>query len=140
MADRTPSQQVTPETYLGYDRLNFSAYEGSPVLERRLVSYRAATRLPLDGLSLGGMWRVGPWAATAGERAEIRLDLSADDAYLVLGGTGTVSVTLDGVGERSVTVSGLPRLYTLLSGSARHTGLLRVGVSPGVQAYDFTFG
>jgi hypothetical protein len=37
-------------------------------------------------------------------------------------------------------VNGVPRLYTLFSGNALRTGQLNLRVSPGVQAYDFTFG
>jgi Thioredoxin like C-terminal domain len=37
-------------------------------------------------------------------------------------------------------VSGVPRLYTLFSASAAQTGNLRLSFSPGVEAYDFTFG
>jgi hypothetical protein len=34
----------------------------------------------------------------------------------------------------------VPGLYTLYQASATSTGTLLLNVSPGVQAYDFTFG
>jgi hypothetical protein len=34
----------------------------------------------------------------------------------------------------------LPDLYTMVSSSTYHTGLLTLSASPGVKAYDFTFG
>jgi hypothetical protein len=37
-------------------------------------------------------------------------------------------------------VGGIPKLYTLLSGTTLQTGVLTLTVSPGVEAYDFTFG
>jgi len=40
----------------------------------------------------------------------------------------------------TINVSGVPRLYTLYPASTTGTGTLLLRVSPGVQAYDFTFG
>jgi len=57
-----------------------------------------------------------------------------------MGGTGTASVSFEGRPLTTVNVSGVPRLYTLFSGSALQTGQLDLDFSPGVQAYDFTFG
>jgi hypothetical protein len=37
-------------------------------------------------------------------------------------------------------VHGVPRLYTLFSGRPLATGNLGINFSPGVEAYDFTFG
>jgi hypothetical protein len=37
-------------------------------------------------------------------------------------------------------VGGVPRLYTLFSENALENGQLDLTFSPGVQAYDFTFG
>jgi hypothetical protein len=39
-----------------------------------------------------------------------------------------------------IDVTGFPRLYTLVSGQSEESGLLLLTVSPGVEAYDFTFG
>jgi hypothetical protein len=37
-------------------------------------------------------------------------------------------------------VRGVPGLYTLFSGQGLESGLLTLAFTPGVQAYDFTFG
>jgi hypothetical protein len=58
----------------------------------------------------------------------------------VLGGQGTVTVDIDGRPTRTVTVAGEPKLYQLVGPGAPRTGLLSLSVSPGVDAYDFTFG
>ena len=55
-------------------------------------------------------------------------------------GAGTVDVSFNGRHLSTVKVSGIPTLYTLFSGQALQTGQLGLSVSPGVQAYDFTFG
>ena len=76
----------------------------------------------------------------AGQGATLDLHFQADDVYLVLGGTGTIAVSVDGVRTRTVTVSGVPRLYQLVGPGAFQRGTLSLAVPPGIQAYDFTFG
>jgi hypothetical protein len=93
-----------------------------------------------DSFAFNGVWTDHSQEATAGNKAEITLNFSANDVYLVMGGTGTVQVSLDGHHSRTVEVSGVPRLYTLLSGHALVSGELEINFSAGVQAYDFTFG
>jgi hypothetical protein len=58
----------------------------------------------------------------------------------VLGGHGTVGVSVDGRHLATVRVGTVPRLYTLFQAGATNSGTLHLRVSPGVQAYDFTFG
>jgi hypothetical protein len=78
--------------------------------------------------------------ATAGPGATLSLQFTADDVYLVMSGQGSVGVSYNGRHVTTLSVGGLPRLYTLLSGGALQNGLLTLTVSPGVEAYDFTFG
>ena len=63
----------------------------------------------------------------------------ADDVYLVLAGTGTLDVAVNGNHTKTITVSGTPRLYTLVH-AAYQTSTLTLRASPGLEAYDFTFG
>jgi len=58
----------------------------------------------------------------------------------VLGGTGTVREFLNGKFVKSIRVSGFPRLYTLLVQKSDAAGVLNLQFTPGIQAYDFTFG
>jgi hypothetical protein len=78
--------------------------------------------------------------ATSGKDAQIYLHFVANDVYLVMGGSGTVDVSFGGRHLSTVDVSGVPRLYTLFSGNALQTGQLNLSFTPGIQAYDFTFG
>ena len=64
----------------------------------------------------------------------------AQDVYLVLGGTGTVRVSVDGVPTRTVVVGGEPRLYQLVGPGASRRATLTLAFTHGVEAYDFTFG
>src|ERR671935_115858 len=137
IADRTPMAVTTPESYLGYERLD--RYAGSRIVHDRFAAYRFPATLPLDELAYGGSWLVGGERIMAGRDARLRLHFHAHDVYLVLGGSGTVRVLLDGRAVRTVRVTG-DRLYTLRSGTKLREGLLELRFSPGVQAYAFTFG
>ena len=96
--------------------------------------------IPLDNFAFMGWWSDHAEEATAGNSAAITIHFSANDVYLVMGGTGTVGVSFEGRPLPTVHVSGVPRLYTLFSGKPLSSGNLQLTFSPGVQAYDFTFG
>ena len=130
---------ITPETYVGYARLDSSRYSGSPVVPRKLRTYALAPRLARDSISFGGAWTVGDQRAVAGRHAELRIHVHAHDVYLVLGGTRNVHVGVDGRATRTVVVDG-DRLYTLLSSPTLRDGLVDLRFDPGVNAYAFTFG
>jgi cytochrome c biogenesis protein CcdA/thiol-disulfide isomerase/thioredoxin len=137
IADRTPMAVTTPESYLGYQRLD--RYAGSDIVRDRFTTYRFPASLSLDHLAYGGSWLVRGEDVLAGRQARLRLHFHAHDVYLVLGGSGTVRVLVDGRAERVVRVRG-DRLYTLLSGKKLVEGLLELRFSPGIEAYAFTFG
>ena len=58
----------------------------------------------------------------------------------MLGGTGTLEVSINGHHTQTIDVGGIPRLYTLYQAGSATTGKLLLQASPGVEAYDFTFG
>jgi cytochrome c biogenesis protein CcdA/thiol-disulfide isomerase/thioredoxin len=137
--DLTPAGEMNPETYVGYERLQYLVPSDS-VAENTPAVYAFPATLPLGGLGLSGTWTEHAQEATAGASAELQLGFLAKDVYLVLGGSGTIEESINGHHTATITVSGVPRLYTLYQGSATGTGTLLLQVSPGVQAYDFTFG
>ncbi len=136
--DTTPQQPSTAESYLGYQRL--ARYEGTPIVKDRKATYAFAPSLMASQLSYSGQWTVGQQQIVAGAGAQLRIHLSASDVYLVLSGTGTVTATLDGKVLPTQRVSGVPALYTLLSGQNIRAGILDLRFTPGLSAYDFTFG
>jgi cytochrome c biogenesis protein CcdA/thiol-disulfide isomerase/thioredoxin len=138
IADTTPTGQVTPESYLGYSRLD--RFTGSPLVRDRFATYRFARSLPQNDLSYSGLWRVENQRITAGLGARLRLHFHARNVYLVLGGKGTVNVLVDGKPVQTVAVHGISRLYTLLSYPDIRDGILELRFSPGVEGYAFTFG
>ena len=100
----TPTEQTTPESYLGYQRAQFVA--GERVQEDQMTSYQPPDPVPQDMYAYSGSWSVASESATAGSDAQLLLRFEAKDAYLVLGGTGTVEVSVDGRHTRTVAVLG----------------------------------
>jgi cytochrome c biogenesis protein CcdA/thiol-disulfide isomerase/thioredoxin len=128
---------TTPETYLGSDRA--TAYTNVDLALGRARVYEAPATIPPDGVALSGEWTIDAESITAGDGAQLRLRYTASTVFLVLGGEGTVDVTVDAKDSRAIDVHGSPTLYTLDTG-ARHDALLALTASPGVAAYAFTFG
>jgi cytochrome c biogenesis protein CcdA/thiol-disulfide isomerase/thioredoxin len=139
VADATPTLPVTPESYLGYARLDPARYAGTPIRPDTAQAYAFPTRLAQNALSFGGVWKIGHERAIAGLGARLRFHIHARNVYLVLGGKGTVDVRLDGRQTRSVHVGG-DRLYTLLASQTLRDTLLELRFTPGLTTYAFTFG
>jgi cytochrome c biogenesis protein CcdA/thiol-disulfide isomerase/thioredoxin len=139
VADLTPNEPTTPESYLGYQHETPNLADET-VVEDQMAPYHAPSTVPADEYAYGGNWSIGGEASTAGTGATLQLAFQAKDVYLVLGGSGTVHVSLNGKPTRTVTVAGEPRLYQLVGSPTSEQALLSLAVSPGVQAYDFTFG
>jgi cytochrome c biogenesis protein CcdA/thiol-disulfide isomerase/thioredoxin len=137
--DETPNGEMSPETYIGYERLQY-LITSKPVLKDAPQAYEFPRRLPLGGLGLAGTWTDHAQEATAGQGARLELSFVASDIYLVLGGSGTLNVAVNGKEVQTIHVGGTPRLYTLFRAPVTRTGTLLLTASPGVQAYDFTFG
>jgi cytochrome c biogenesis protein CcdA/thiol-disulfide isomerase/thioredoxin len=136
--DKTPTNETTPESYVGYQQEQYAV--GTAIAHDEPQVYNAPSSVPLNNFAFNGTWTDHAQEATAGSNAQITLHFVANDVYLVMGGTGTVDVSFNGRHPSTLNVSGVPLLYTLFSGNALQTGELDLSFSPGVQAYDFTFG
>lgn len=93
----------------------------------------------MDEFALDGTWTVSAESITAGTGAAIQLNFSADDVYLDVGGSGTLTANVDGR-ITTYAVSGAPNIYTLVHVDNPERRTLTVAVSPGLSAYSFTFG
>src|SRR5207237_3468133 len=82
IADRTPMAQTTPESYLGYGRLE--RYAGGSVVHDRESSYSFPSSLPQDDLAYAGRWRVEAQQVVAGAGARLRRRLRAHAVSPVL--------------------------------------------------------
>jgi cytochrome c biogenesis protein CcdA/thiol-disulfide isomerase/thioredoxin len=137
LADRTPTYSVTPESYLGSDRLD--RYEGSPLHIGRMARYTLPYVLDQSQLAYGGYWDVRAQRIVAGRNAVLALHFYARRVHLVLGGKGTVSVLLNGKPVRRIQVA-QDRLYTVVDQGRDAGGRLDLRFTPGLSAYAFTFG
>jgi cytochrome c biogenesis protein CcdA/thiol-disulfide isomerase/thioredoxin len=138
VADATPVDLTTPETYLGYARIENLANPlltfGAPAV------YSFPPALQADQVAFAGNWTVEPSRAVAGRDARLRLHFQANDVFLVLAGHGPVEVLADGRRLRTIQVAGTPRLYTIARFRKLTRGLLELRFSRAIEGYAFTFG
>ncbi len=139
VANLTPDDRLTPETYLGANKLDLGRYVGTPPVAGREQTYRLAASVPEDKISFGGRWTLAGETATAGTGARLRLHYHARDVFVVLGGHGRVTVTHDGRTLQTIDVNA-DRLYTAVSGKTLGDATLELAFTPGVHAFSFTFG
>jgi cytochrome c biogenesis protein CcdA/thiol-disulfide isomerase/thioredoxin len=137
LRDLTPSGAITPESYLGYQRID--RFTGSKIHPDEEATYAFPAALGRDQLAYSGRWTVRAQRIVADEDARLRLHYHARKVFLVLGGTGTVRVLVDGR-RRGVVRVAADRLYTLVDGDSIDDAVLELRFSPGVSAYAFTFG
>jgi cytochrome c biogenesis protein CcdA/thiol-disulfide isomerase/thioredoxin len=139
VANLTPTELQTPETYLGPQRLDRSRYVGTPLRLNRATVYRLAKTVPQNDISYGGTWTLSGQIATPGKNARLALHYHSKDVYMVLAGHGRVAVTRDGKRLPSIQVDG-SKLYTVLASNTTTDGVLEFQAPPGVRLYSFTFG
>jgi cytochrome c biogenesis protein CcdA/thiol-disulfide isomerase/thioredoxin len=138
LPNTAPTEQTNPETYVGYERLQYLI--GANPVPGKPTAYKFPATPVLGTFGLSGTWTINSEEATAGPAARLELSYLAKDVYLVLSGTGTLRVENNGKLSKIVMVGGLPRLYTLFKSPTQSLGQLIISASPGVEAYDFTFG
>jgi cytochrome c biogenesis protein CcdA/thiol-disulfide isomerase/thioredoxin len=138
VANRTPTDTISPETYLGSER---SLYlEGSSIISNGTATYRFPHSLTFGNYALRGKWNTQNQYIASSNGSQLELSFQANNVYLVLGGSGTVKETLNGRPVTTIRVKGYPTLYTILKQKSNLAGTLRLTFSGHVQAYDFTFG
>jgi cytochrome c biogenesis protein CcdA/thiol-disulfide isomerase/thioredoxin len=136
--DLTPTSQFqTPETYLGSGRAQ--GYEGDVPLQPGTTTFKAPAKLDDNAFGLSGTWAVAAESITAKQNAVITLNYTAEDVYLDVGGTGTVTVTT-GSQTHTYQVGGAPNIYTVAHTKGLDSGSIKATLSPGLSAYSFTFG
>jgi cytochrome c biogenesis protein CcdA/thiol-disulfide isomerase/thioredoxin len=147
-----PSQQATPETYLGTARAD--GWIDEPRNGTHDYGVAPSGSLALNEFAFSGTWKIAAQPATAVANAAIDVEFEAKNVYLVLSSSGgtprPVHVLLDGrpISARAagsdvhggvVTVRG-QRLYTLVSLPRDERHRLGLRFAPGVSGYAFTFG
>ncbi|HWY18103.1 MAG TPA: cytochrome c biogenesis protein DipZ [Solirubrobacteraceae bacterium] len=147
-----PSEQATPETYLGTARAQ--GWIDGPHAGLHDYGLGSHPHLNVSEFAYTGKWNIADQPATAVSNAGIEVKFQARNVYLVLSSPGEhplpVRVLLDGrpisaadagrdVRAGVVTVRG-QRLYTLVSLPRDEQHRLALRFVPGVTGYAFTFG
>jgi cytochrome c biogenesis protein CcdA/thiol-disulfide isomerase/thioredoxin len=137
-ADNTPAPGLTPETYLSVGKMvNFA---GGGVYGAGSTSFTYPSTQPADTFALSGPWSLDHQGATPDSSgSRIKLNYHAKNVYIVVGGTGTLTVMRDGK-STTLPVSGAPTSHQVVSGGQVAAGTLEVCPSPGLQLYSITYG
>lgn len=136
--DTTPRHQTTPETYFAVGKV--VNYGGSGQYDEGSATFDYPPALAPDSFALRGPWTLDYQGATAdSDDSSIELNYHATNVYLVVGGTGTVTVLRD---RRSTAlpISGPPTSHQIVAGDRPGTGTLEVRPGKGLQVYSFTYG
>jgi len=138
MTDQTPQTALTPETYLG--SLRAQNYAGPGDYVSGPAAFAFPEHLGDDHFALRGRWTVDAESITADSQdAAIALNYRGRDVYLVVGGTGTLTATRNGA-STTMPIDGPPNMRTVVSDDAAGGGHVEIRLTPGLQAYSFTFG
>jgi cytochrome c biogenesis protein CcdA/thiol-disulfide isomerase/thioredoxin len=136
--DATPPADLTPETYLGVGKV--VNYGGTGTYDEGTATFDYPARLPDDTFAYKGDWKLDYQGATVtGPQSTVELNYHARNVYLVVGGTGTVTVTRDGE-SKQIPISGPPTLRQLVDDGNVNRNTLEVQLSQGLQAFSFTYG
>ena len=136
--DTKPTVRVTPETYFGVGKVvNFG---GGGTYDQGTRTFALPEQLAEDSFALRGTWAVDYQGITAvNDDNAIALNYHARNVYLVVGGTGTVTVTRDGA-TTTIPVSGPPNMRQIVADDQDGAGTVDVSLSKGLQAFSFTYG
>jgi len=135
--DTTPTEQLTPETYFSVGKV--VNYGGQDTYDQGVHTFEFPARLADDSFALRGPWALDYQGVTAqADGAAIALNYHARNVNLVVGGTGTVTVTRDGQ-TTSIPVTGPPNLRPIVTNDDG-AGSVEVALSKGLQAFSFTYG
>jgi thiol-disulfide isomerase/thioredoxin len=141
LPDATPQNPYqTQETYLDSQRCMSNANNpANGRLQGGTHTYQYPSDIEPDWFGLSGKWTVGDESITADEDAAIRLVFNSKYVYLDVAGTGTVTATMNGKTTR-YTIGGAPNIYTVVTMPTTGSGSVTLQLTPGLQAYSFTFG
>ena len=149
MPDQTPGVDISPETYLGANRMQY--YYPSSQVDPGKHTFSLANNIPENQFSLGGEWTINDEEAVSGKNATLEYNFTAEKVHLVLRPGKAkqpvkLRVLLDNkpvdtnvagadVKDGVVTIDE-DRLYTLidLKGKTENHSLKLEFISPGTEA------
>ncbi|MCF8589763.1 cytochrome c biogenesis protein DipZ [Gordonia liuliyuniae] len=137
-SDTTPTESTTPETYLGVGKM--VNYRGPTPYVAGPNEFRRPDTQPADTFSLNGPWDLDYQGATARGDSSIGLDYHAKNVYIVVGGTGSITVRSDGADPTVIPISGPPTFHKIVGSAENQRGRVDVTPTPGLQVFSFTYG
>ena len=153
-SDNIAYNQLSPETYLGSNRMEYLVNRGK--VSNGQQNFTLVRTLPNNRFSFGGQWTIADESAESGEKASLLYRFNAEKVYMVLKkGTamdGQIKVMIDGkpisaaaAGEdviNGVVTVKEDRLYEIIDlKNKTENHLLELQfMTPGIEAYTFTFG
>ncbi|WP_099288108.1 cytochrome c biogenesis protein DipZ [Mycobacterium persicum] len=136
--DLTPRQQTTPETYFGVGKV--VNYGGGGQYDEGSATFDYPPTLAADSFALRGPWSLDYQGATAeSDESSIKLNYHARNVYVVVGGSGTLTVTRNDQ-TTTVPISGPPTSHQIVGGDRVQSDTLEVRPTKGLQVYSFTYG
>ncbi|PIQ79081.1 hypothetical protein COV81_03295 [Candidatus Peregrinibacteria bacterium CG11_big_fil_rev_8_21_14_0_20_41_10] len=134
----------TPETYLGYDRLqNFASPEG--IINDKNTKYSKPAILTLNQFAYSGEWTIAPTYALSTTNSSLSIKFAAKNVFLVMrpaspNTTTKAEVYLDGKLTDTINIDS-DRLYQLVELAEPGEHLLEIKYPEGgTEVYAFTFG
>lgn len=136
--DLTPTEITTPETYLAVGKV--MNYGGGGTYDEGTITFKYPPTLASDSFALTGPWSLNHQGATAnGDDAAIELNYHAKDIFVVVGGSGTLTVLRDGK-LTALPISGPPTTHRIVADAHQSSGTIEVRPSKGLQVFSFTYG
>jgi cytochrome c biogenesis protein CcdA/thiol-disulfide isomerase/thioredoxin len=136
--DTTPQHQTTSETYFGVGKV--VNYGGGGQYDEGTATFDYPPTLAADSFALRGPWSLDYQGATAdSDQSGIKLNYHAKSVYMVVGGTGTVTV-LRGGQSTTVPISGPPTSHRIVAADRPENATLEVRAGKGIQIFSFTYG
>lgn len=154
LPDQTPKMRLSPETYLGADRMQYFFPTKNTGLT--IKEFNITEDIPLNYFSLGGSWNITRESAISGTNSSLIHNFYANKVFLVLrpgkSVTSKVKVYLDGKivdnknqgsdvvnGEITIDSDKLYNLIDLKGAPGSHILKLEFENSD-IEVYAFTFG
>jgi cytochrome c biogenesis protein CcdA/thiol-disulfide isomerase/thioredoxin len=136
--DTTPQTSTTAETYFSVGKV--VNYAGDGNYDEGKANFTFPTSLRDDSFALQGPWALDYEGATADSNASsIELNYHAKNVYIVVGGTGTLTVTRNGK-TTTLPVSGPPQSHQIVADKNGSRSSLEVHPTQGLQVFSFTYG
>jgi len=147
----TRNFQISPETYLGSQRMGYYFPNGR--IRSGENSFTLNPNIPVNTFTLGGAWNIMSEYSSSVKNSTLEYNFKAQNVYLVMRSQDAkpkkVKISLDGKDPQELsgkdTKDGIitidsDRLYELINLSEVKTGKLKLEFENGVEIFAFTFG